>query len=365
MKVVQEQLKFGKVEDTSFKYCGRTISQTDEGIVVQCPHGLEKTRPIMLSTGRKRDRTAQATPEEQGQLRSVLGSLNWIVRVCRPDLAYDTNRLQTCVQRPIVQDLVDANSLLRRAQMTKDQKLVYGWKQFDFDSMEIISITDASHAADYDLSASGMKMGFRSQSGRVLAVGGPEVMRSGTGHIHLLEWKSQVIRRVCRSTLQAESLSMLAGYEDAEHLRMVLHGLKTPHDPRTTSWQTESKDAITVHAVTDCRSLRDHLVQCSGGEVQDKRLAIDLCGLRQIIWRDVGEEYGDPMMSENVPEGSTTKVKWCDTKTMLADGLTKHMDTADLRSAMSGSMISMQFTFHAKTKTGVKTCEETWSPSMA
>ena len=39
-------------------------------------------------------------------------------------------------------------------------------------------------------------------------------MRSGTGHIHLLEWKSQVIRRVCRSTLQAESLSMLAGYEE-------------------------------------------------------------------------------------------------------------------------------------------------------
>lgn len=261
------------------------------------------------------------------------------------------------MQRPVVQDLVDANSLLRRAQMTKDQKLVYGWKQFDFNNMEIISITDASHAADFDLSASGMKMGFRSQSGRVLAVGGPEVMSSGTGHIHLLEWKSQVIRRVCRSTLQAESLSMLAGYEDAEHLRMVLHGLRTPHDPRSTTWQTESKDAVTIHAVTDCRSLRDHITQGSGGEVQDKRLAIDLCGLRQIIWR--AEDYGDPMMSKNVPKDASTKVKWCDTKTTLADGLTKHMDTADLRSVMSGSTVAMQFTFHAETKTGVKTDQAT------
>ena len=59
----------------------------------------------------------------------------------RPDLAYDTNRLQTCVQKPVVQDLIDANSLLRRAQMTKDQKLVYGWNQFDFDKLEIILIT--------------------------------------------------------------------------------------------------------------------------------------------------------------------------------------------------------------------------------
>jgi hypothetical protein len=37
MKFVQEKLKFGKVEDSTFRYCGRTISQTDEGIVVQCP----------------------------------------------------------------------------------------------------------------------------------------------------------------------------------------------------------------------------------------------------------------------------------------------------------------------------------------
>ena len=52
MKFVQDFLKFGKIEDTSFKYCGRTITQTDEGIIAQCPHGLEKTRPIMLSTER-------------------------------------------------------------------------------------------------------------------------------------------------------------------------------------------------------------------------------------------------------------------------------------------------------------------------
>ena len=331
------------------------IKQTEKGIVVTCPHGLEKTRPIQLSTGRKRDRMSPATTEEQAQLRSVVGSLNWIVRVCRPDLAYDTNHLQTCVQCPVVQDLVEANALLRRAQMTRDQELVYGWNQFDFNKLEIISVTDASHAADFDVDKNGNKMGFRSQSGRVLLIGGPEVMKDGKGPVHLLSWKSQVIRRVCRSTLQAESLSMLSGYEEAEHLRMVLHGLRKDHDPLDPSWKVESKDMVTLHQVTDCRSLKDHLVQVSGGEVNDKRLAIDICGMRQMIWRENGQSYGDTMLNEKPPENGTTRVQWCNTKTMLADGLTKHMDTSDLRSVMSGSSTSMDFMFHAKNDRGVKT----------
>ena len=42
---------------------------------------------------------------------------------------------------------------------------------------------------------------------------------------------------------------------------------------------------------------------------------------------------------------------------MLADGLTKHMDTSDLRSVMSGSHVYMDFMFHAKNDRGVKTDE--------
>jgi hypothetical protein len=105
--------------------------------------------------------------------------------------------------------------------------------------------------------------------------------------------------------------------------------------------------------------LLDHLLHSSGGEVQDKRRAIDLCGMRQIVWRENGEEFGDPMMNESVPADGTTKVRWCDTKTMLADGLTKHMDTTELRAVMSGHEITMEFTFHAKRKTDVKTDEHT------
>ena len=149
-----------------------------------------------------------------------------------------------------------------------------------------------------------------------------------------------MIRRVCRSTLQAEAL-------------------------RSPARQTDSKDAIKLHKVTECGSLYDHLAQSSGGEVQDKRLAIDLCGLGQIVWRQNGEELGDPMMNEPVPADGTTKVRWCSTKTMLADGLTKHMDTSDLRQAMAGAQIAMEFSFHAKRKTDVKTTEHSCQDIMS
>ena len=40
MDNVQKKLKFGRTADTTFKFCGRMISQGDEGIHVTCPHGL-------------------------------------------------------------------------------------------------------------------------------------------------------------------------------------------------------------------------------------------------------------------------------------------------------------------------------------
>ena len=350
MQQVQQELKFGKLEDTCFKFCGRSITQDEKGIHVTCPHGLERTRPIAVSTGRKKNRSSLATPDEQSQLRSVLGSLNWVVRVCRPDLAYDTNQLQTKVQKPTVQDLLDCNTLLRRAVLTKDQKLTYGWKMFDFNKAQILSITDASHANDHDVSQSGEVLGCRSQSGRILALCGPDFMQNNGGRIALIKWRSSVIRRVCRSTLQAESLSMLAGYEESEHLRCVLDGLLHDHPPSSPDWQVRAKDNINVLKLTDCRSLSDHLLQRGLGEVNDKRLAIDLSGMRQMIWRKHGQCVGDPLYDDAPPESGTTQAIWISTKTMLSDSLTKHMDTHDLREVMEGATYKIEV--HAKKKDG-------------
>ena len=65
---------------------------------------------------------------------------------------------------------------------------------------------------------------------------------------------------VCRSTLQAETLSLLLGSEEADHLRFVLYSIKGPNHHRA-NWTTDAMDEIDVDWFTDCRSLFQHVNQ--------------------------------------------------------------------------------------------------------
>ena len=54
----------------------------------------------------------------------------------------------------------------------------------------------------------------------------------------------------CRSTLQAETLSLVAGVEEAEHMRTVMYSMLHKHDQ---NWRTKAMDFIDVQTYTDCR----------------------------------------------------------------------------------------------------------------
>ena len=61
-----------------------------------------------------------------------------------------------------MQDLIDCNSLMRHVQATPEIGLFYKCDAFDFDQAVVLSISDASHAADAEESASGKTLGHRS-----------------------------------------------------------------------------------------------------------------------------------------------------------------------------------------------------------
>ena len=109
-----------------------------------------------------------------------------------------------------------------------------------------------------------------------------------------ISWSSNTIKRVCRSTLQAETLSLQLGSEECEHLRQCFYYMKN-----LSSGGIPSKDYVKAldHMVclwlTDYRSLSDHLMTAGMQEVSDKRLAIDLTSLRQEAWRAPGEDVGN------------------------------------------------------------------------
>ena len=113
MKAITEEFKFGTLEiGSTFSYCGRVISQEDEGIRVTYPNHAAKVKPIYLDYRRRRQRDCAVTEPEREQLRSVVGSLNWMVRVCRMDIAYEVNYyLQAIMKSATVNDLIICNNL--------------------------------------------------------------------------------------------------------------------------------------------------------------------------------------------------------------------------------------------------------------
>ena len=59
--------------------------------------------------------TDLATDSEIAQMRSVVGSLGWIARQCRPDLSYDVSRGQGVVTKATLKDAKEANQAADKA----------------------------------------------------------------------------------------------------------------------------------------------------------------------------------------------------------------------------------------------------------
>ena len=137
-------------------------------------------------------------------------------------------------------------------------------------------------------------MGHRSQSGRVLLQGPSEFETTGYGCLRVMEYQCSEIRCVC--------------------------------------WKI---------VMTACKSLEQDLGQAGLHTVMDKRLAIDLSALRQLVWRLRGEDVGDSMVSDKPLETATTTVNWVDKGSMFADGQTKCMRSP--HEMMSSGIVKVSF----------------------
>ena len=73
-------------------------------MTVTCKHSTEQINTIKYHVG-KRKMTDRATEAEIGQMRSVVGSLGWIARQCRPDLSYYVSKGQGAVTKATLKDL--------------------------------------------------------------------------------------------------------------------------------------------------------------------------------------------------------------------------------------------------------------------
>ncbi|CAK9056057.1 Transposon Ty4-J Gag-Pol polyprotein, partial [Durusdinium trenchii] len=163
----------------------RSLDQLD-GHAIRPPPGLHAA--IYVEPQRRKQLSAAAKPSEISQLRSVVGSLSWLGRICRPDICFRVNQLQAVQQRAQVRHLIEANKLLNFAMQDRDKGLFYARKAMKLEEATIVSVTDASFGQSLE-DVNGNLTGHRSQTGRILLLANDDFETTGSGVVYPLEWQ--------------------------------------------------------------------------------------------------------------------------------------------------------------------------------
>ena len=163
---------------------------------------------------------------------------------------------------------------------------------------------------------------------------------------HILGWKSVQITRTCRSTMQAETQSSIHGIEAAIRIRAALADTR---GQQTKDWERSSASCCKLVALTDCDSLNKYIKNPAPAGVDDKRLEVDLESMRQHFWEDFD---GNP--KDEIDENPHIRLYWIDTSTMIADPLTKHMNSERLDQALASGYLDLEPTAESKAAKAAK-----------
>ena len=109
---------------------------------------------------------------------------------------------------------------------------------------------------------------------------------------------------------------MTYGTEAASHMRASIASMRGLFKHK--DWETECSKIMDHLWLTDCQSLHDYLVNPVAAGCEDKRLEVDLQGLRENLWFDDNDNPKDA-----ITENQHSKPRWIDTSTMICDPLTK------------------------------------------
>ena len=153
------------------------------------------------------------------------GSLSWIARQCIPEKTYICGKLQQVVNIAQVKHLEVANATLQDMKDTSDRGLFFKAGAFKFSEAIMITVSDASWANDQKVVCTDMDVTIfpmKSQFGRFTLLGHPDLWDADEGYVHIIGFKSGLIKRTCRSTFRAEAHGMLYDTEASDNLRAVI-----------------------------------------------------------------------------------------------------------------------------------------------
>eukprot|EP00971_Amphidinium_carterae_P055201 1087952-Amphidinium_carterae.1 len=114
---LEASLKFTKWKEMSFPYCGKELQFTGEDVFISQKVFCDDCSIPTVSKERRQNADDPLNEREKTELRSVRGSLQWLVGQTRCDVAAAVSLL-TNSNTPTVADLLKANKLLSSVKKT-------------------------------------------------------------------------------------------------------------------------------------------------------------------------------------------------------------------------------------------------------
>ena len=292
MKVIEglkQKFKLSVEAETSLVYTGLEIKQASSFISLSQLNYINQISEIKIDQARIRHNDIGINDAERVQLRSVCGQLLWVATQSRPDVSYANCIASNAITSGKISDLKLVNKTVK---YLKANPLVLRFSAIDdLSNAVIVVFCDASY---------GNLRNGASQGGHLI------LMVSRQGKCAPLTWQSRKIRRICKSTLAAESWALVEAVECADFISKQLS--ETVYN---------NSQGFKIVCLTDCKSLYDAVHTTNN--LDDKGLRIPVACLRQRV------EFDEII------------VHWIGTKMQLADSLTKAGASSSLLSLVLSS----------------------------
>lgn len=267
-----EEFIFGSSNQGAFVYIGISIVQNEDYSIDLNQNAYSKSlKPIPIP--------ANVSPEDsvpdhiQSEFRSLVGSINWLSTVSRPDISFSACQSSTKVSSAKYADILEINKIIRYLSY-HDSVL----KIPVFNSLSCLTLLAYSDAAYANLPDS------HSQGAYIIFMSDGE-------HSCPISWASHKLKRVVRSTLAAESLALLEACDAAFYIASLVSPIIL------------NNAEMSINVITDCRSLT--AAASTTSVISDKRLRVEMNAIRELV------------------ETGAISLHWSSTKVQIADRLTK------------------------------------------
>ena len=250
LDLIDNKFDFGKECEMEFRYVGINMRQENGFIEIDQNHFINALEEINVVS---KDQTQLLSEPEKKLFRGIVGSINWVSLISRPDISFEVVDLSTKFQAPTVGDMILANKAVRKIKNTnfvlKYQKLKIN------DNLKLIVYSDGSFR--------NLCNGVASGSGRII------FLVDEDGKCCPITWNSNKLKKIVDSTLAAESMSLSAAVKETIYIQQIIKEL------------LGERSSLPIYCVVDSRGARDAVY--STKLVEDRITRLYIADIKQCL----------------------------------------------------------------------------------